>query len=245
MKKLIAGFILILLAVGQNLVAAESADTLFAKANEAFAAGKFSDARAAYESLVTKGEWSPNLFYNLGNSYFRTDDPARAILNFKRALALDPHHPEAAANLSLAMTDAHALQMQENVVSRFAQKLSSSMLALVGAIAGWIAFFALARIFLVNRTGRGVFIVLSAAMLSGVAGGALYLQKLRADGAAIIVQPEVQARVATADNAQPVLLLPAGSEVQLLQQRGDWNYVALPNGQRGWIPGKACELVRL
>ncbi len=245
MKKLIAGFILILLAVGQNLVAAESADSPFAKANEAFAAGKFSDARAAYESLVAKGEWSPNVFYNLGNSYFRTDDPARAILNFKRALALDPHHPEAAANLSLAMTDAHALQMQENVVSRSAQKLSSSMLALVGAIAGWIAFFALAQIFFVNRTGLGVFVVLSAAMLSGVTGGALYLQKLRNDGAAIIVQPEIQARVATADNAQPVLPLPAGSEVQLLQQRGDWNYVALPNGQRGWIPGKACELVRL
>jgi SH3-like domain-containing protein len=51
--------------------------------------------------------------------------------------------------------------------------------------------------------------------------------------------------VATADNARGVLALPAGSEVSILQERGDWNYVALPNDQRGWIATSAVEKVRL
>jgi hypothetical protein len=54
-----------------------------------------------------------------------------------------------------------------------------------------------------------------------------------------------EARLATADNANTVLALPAGSEVKLLSTRGDWSYAALPNNLRGWIPTNSAELVRL
>jgi len=56
---------------------------------------------------------------------------------------------------------------------------------------------------------------------------------------------DVQARLATADTANSVLALPAGSEIKVLSTRGDWIYAALPNNLRGWIPAKNAERVRL
>ena len=62
---------------------------------------------------------------------------------------------------------------------------------------------------------------------------------------AVITAKQVEARLATADNAKSVLLLPAGSEIKILSERGDWVYAALPNDQRGWIPATSAERVRL
>jgi hypothetical protein len=55
----------------------------------------------------------------------------------------------------------------------------------------------------------------------------------------------VSARIATADSAQTVLALPAGSAIKVLSERGDWLYAALPNDQHGWIPASAVERVRM
>jgi hypothetical protein len=56
---------------------------------------------------------------------------------------------------------------------------------------------------------------------------------------------KVEARLATADNANRVLTLPAGSEIKIVSQRGDWIYAALPNNLRGWMPANSAEQVRL
>ena len=71
------------------------ADATFDKANADYAAGHFPDAIRGYESLVKNRQWNPVLFYDLGNAYYRTGDFGRAILNYERALALDPAQPEA------------------------------------------------------------------------------------------------------------------------------------------------------
>jgi hypothetical protein len=39
--------------------------------------------------------------------------------------------------------------------------------------------------------------------------------------------------------------LPAGSEIKIVSQRGDWVYAVLPNNLRGWIPSNSAEQVRL
>ena len=62
---------------------------------------------------------------------------------------------------------------------------------------------------------------------------------------AIVTSANIQARVATADNASSVLALPAGSEIKILSTRGDWIYAFLPNDLRGWIPVGSAQRVRL
>src|SRR5207253_7223505 len=97
------------------------ADAEFAKANQEFAQGHFKEAISGYEALIRAGQWSANVFYDLGNAYFRTSDFGGAIVNYERALALEPHHPEATANLQIARDEARALEMQPSRLERYLQ----------------------------------------------------------------------------------------------------------------------------
>ena len=62
---------------------------------------------------------------------------------------------------------------------------------------------------------------------------------------AVVTANNAEARLATADTANRVLTLPAGSEIQILNRRGDWIYAALPNNLRGWMPATSAEQVRM
>src|SRR5437667_12828215 len=114
----------------------------FEKANQEFAQGHFKEAISSYEALIRDGQWSANIFYDLGNAYFRTGDFGRAILNYERALALDRHHPEATANLQIARDEAHALELQPSWPERHLQFANVNQYCIAAAIASSLAGFA-------------------------------------------------------------------------------------------------------
>src|SRR6266404_8768992 len=122
----------------------------FAKANQEFAAGDFKAAIADYEEVVRAGQDAPNLFYNLGNAYFRQRDFGRAILNYERALALEPRHPEAQANLRIARDEARALELIPGRWERWLAFANANQYAITAAVAYWIGMFAIAT-FIFNR----------------------------------------------------------------------------------------------
>jgi len=218
----------------------------FAKANQEYAAGDFKAAVSDYEELVRAGQDTPNLFYNLGNAYFRQKDFGRAILNYERALALEARHPEAQANLRTARDEARALELIPSRWERWFAFANLNQDAVVAGIAFWIGMFALA-IFVFNR--RRTALALSILSLSIMAVSIVEVSQLsrgkNSGGLAVVTAANAEARLATADTANRVLTLPAGSEIQILSRRGDWIYAALPNNLRGWMPANSAEQVRL
>ena len=224
------------------------AQTDFDKANQEYAQGHFTEAISGYEALVRAGQWSANLFYDLGNAYFRTGDFGHAILNYERALALERHHPEATANLQIARDEAHALELQQSWPERYLQFASVNQYCIAAAIAFWLAAFAIVMLIFARRRSATLIAALIFCLLVG-AGAiyAVYTLERGSNGSAlaIVTGKDVQARLATADTANSVLTLPPGSEVKILSTRGDWIYAALPNTLRGWIPAKNAEQVRL
>src|SRR5437868_10823791 len=126
-----------------SILAAEPS-AQFAKANQEYAAGDFKAAITDYEELVRSAEDTPNLFYNLGNAYFRQKDFGHAILNYERALALDSRHPEAQANLRLARDEARALELVPNRWEQWLTFADSNQFALAAAIAFWLGAFGIA-----------------------------------------------------------------------------------------------------
>jgi hypothetical protein len=224
------------------------AQTDFEKANQEYAQGHFRDAISDYESLIRAGQWSANVFYDLGNAYFRTGDFGRAILHYQRALALEPHHPEATANLQIARDEAHALEMQASWLDRYLQFATITQYTIAAAVVFWIAAFSLAALIFARRPSTRL-VTLLVVMLLVFAGAVFSIWQVergsKGNALAIVTGKNVQARLATADTANAVLALPPGTEVKILSTRGDWTYAALPNNLRGWIPAKDAERVRL
>jgi tetratricopeptide (TPR) repeat protein len=220
----------------------------FTKANQEYAQGHFKEAISSYEALVRAGQWSANLFYDLGNAHFRTGDFGRAILNYERALALERHHPEAAANLQIARDEARALELQQSWPERHLQFASVNQYSIAAAIAFSLAIFAaVLLIFARRRSATMIATLIFCLLITSIAIYAVYTLECGSNGSAlaIVTGKEVQARLATADTANSVLALPPGSEVKILSIRGDWIYAALPNSLRGWIPAKDTQQVRL
>src|SRR5256886_12641127 len=114
-------------------------DSDFAKANQDYAHGNFKEAISGYKTLVGPGQWSANLFYDLGNAYFRTGDFGHAILNYERALALERHHPEATANLRIVRDEARALELTPTLAERYLKFANVNQFTIASAIALWVA----------------------------------------------------------------------------------------------------------
>ena len=223
-------------------------DAQFAKANQEFAAGQFREAIDDYEGLVRAGPWSANLFYDLGNAYFCNGNLGRAILNYERALALDPRHPEADANLRIARDEARAIELTASRTERALRFMNLNQYAMTAAIAFWVGVFGVTALFFARRRSGGL-LTMSILSLSIFAVAVAAIVGIdngnRGRALAIVTDTGVEARVATADNANRVLTLPPGSEIRILSKRGDWIYAALPNNLRGWISAKSVEGVRL
>jgi tetratricopeptide (TPR) repeat protein len=223
-------------------------ESAFAKANQAYAEARFQEAAEHYETLVQSGHLNATLFYDLGNAYYRLGSFGKAILNYERALALDPRQPEADANLRLARDEARALELRKDSIERYASVATVKQYTIAAAVASWVALFMIAHLFLSRRRsgGRIALLVLSL-IVGGVSVFAIFTLEngTRGNALAVVTAKEIEARLATADNSKSVLLLPAGSEIKILSERGDWVYAALPNDQRGWIPASSAERVRL
>jgi len=224
------------------------ADSVFAKANAEYAAGHFREAITDYESLVKAHQWSTSLFYDLGNAYFRVGDLGRAILNYERALALDPSQPEAQANLRLVRDQARALELAKSWPEEHLAFLTSNQYAWAAAAAFWCAACMICAFYFARR--GSVVWIFTLLLLSAICVGSAFAVYAFENGStgrdlAIVTGKKIQARLATADNAGAVLVLPPGSEVKILSTRGNWTYAALPNELRGWIPAESAERVRL
>ncbi len=230
------------------LAAPADVEATFAKANAAYAAGKFQPAIQAYESLVRSGQWNPTLFYDLGNAWYRAGDAGRAILNYERALALDPNQAEAKANLQLVRDKARALELAPSWLESRLRLLTREQYTWLAVLAFWAALAILCGLYFAQR--RAVVWIFALVLLVAISAGAtfaVYQLEIGSAGAnlAIVTQKNIQARLATAESSGTVLVLPAGSEIKILSTRGDWSYAALPNNLQGWILAQSAELVRL
>lgn len=92
--------ILVALLVCFNIQANENFELI--KAEEVYAASDYDKALEIYKSVLDKGYESADLYYNVANCFYRKGELAPSILNYERALRIDPSHEDAKHNLSLA-----------------------------------------------------------------------------------------------------------------------------------------------
>lgn len=215
----------------------------FLKANQLYDQGKFAEAKQEYESIERAGNRSAALYYNLGNTEFRLDHPGVAILNYERALALEPSNPEARANLAFVREKTGAKTGGRTWQDHLFPPFSLNHYAWVAAMAGWAVLFCIAALPFRRKTAGLWFTAVPALLVFAYAAGAIrfYNKDL---SAAVVTDEHAKAQFAPADNSPIAETLPIGSRVKILRDRGAWIYCQLPNGNTAWVTSKSIEAVR-
>ncbi len=216
----------------------------FEKANDLYDGGQFADAKKLYEKLSEAGERSANLFHNLGNAEYRIGSPGRAALGYERALALAPRHAEARANLAFVREQTRASGLDVMLADRALRWLSADAWTVIGAVAAWAVLISLAAIFTTARAARGsLWIATIAGVL--IAACAIFGVRLhqRDRALAIVTAKEIEAHLAPAKSAALAGVLPAGSRVRVLSERGPWIFCELPGERRGWVEAGTIERI--
>jgi TPR repeat/Bacterial SH3 domain len=137
-------------------VAAQS----FAAGNAAYEAGDYHAAIERYMEVAGAGIVHRDLFYNLGNAFFKSGDMGHAVLWYERALALDPRNADIRANLGVVramLRDQQLVQAHGGVrgaLMSWHRKLSTE--ESVAVACGFYALFTLGALCLIFRRSRAV-----------------------------------------------------------------------------------------
>lgn len=229
------------------------ADALELRAQEAYAIGDHANALQLFDSIATTHS-SVDLFYNIGNCHFKLGDVPRSILNYERALRLDPGAQDVQANLDMA---------RAQVVDRI-DKLPGFALgatwgklrggsdvdqwarwAMWGCVAMFLAFGlgALVQFRWLRSLALGLGAGLLLFTLVSLAFAAWRSGEIRDTSEAIILAAKVDARSEPRDGGPVLFVLHKGTKVTLIQTQDAWHEVALPNGNIGWMPAKSMERI--
>lgn len=226
----------------------QQADTLYIQEN-------YSAAANAYEAVIASQGVSSDIYYNLGNAYYKIDEMAKAILNYERALLLNPSDPDIKANLELArarITDKVTPPSEMFFVSWW-NALSNSMSTNSWTLIAIISFFImlvgiLLYAFMSNITlcKIGIYGALFCLIVTLVANACALTQHLSVvhNLNAIILSPAVTVKSSPSDTSTDLFVIHEGSKVEVLDQSmTDWVEVKLEEGKVGWIPVETLELI--
>jgi tetratricopeptide (TPR) repeat protein len=223
-------------------------------ANQHYEVGEYDEAIAGYEAIIASGVRSSDVYYNLGNAYFKQGDMGRAILNYRRAQQLDPPDTDIAANLTLARTQTvDKLEVPPegvliNIVEIAEEWLTLNQAALL-ALSLWllvcVAFVVAVFQPRWRRFTAGAMTILTIFLLIGLVSMANRLYKETQSLPAVIIAPEVDVTSGPGGGDQYLVEfeLHAGAEVRLLESRVGWRRITLPGNLQGWVPSEAVEPV--
>jgi tetratricopeptide (TPR) repeat protein len=243
-------FIAILFAT----VTLSAQDSLLLQANEAYAKGNFQAAADSYKELLKANGESAIIYYNLGNSYYKLNKTAPSILNYERALLLEPGNGDIRFNLEIAKLK--AVDKNEPVGDFFLtewfrdiQNLLNtnawsnlSIICFILLIACLFLFFFSRRVF-IKKMGFYAGIGLLVIVIFGNYFAYNQKKKLTLRNEAIIFAPTTTIKSSPDSSGTDLFILHEGAKVKVKNKIGDWNEIETANGNVGWIKSSEIEVI--
>lgn len=218
--------------------------TLFAQANANYAEGNYTEAVQQYQEVLAE-QPSAEVYYNLGNAYFKQGELSQSILAYERALRLKPTMKDAKHNLQFAQT-----RIVDNIEDTQSFFLSSwlktvrnslnqqawiifSISLFVFALVGFF-FFAFSRTIWLRKTAFYTSLVALLISICACANaGSLHKRdSLRAE--AIITQGIVNAKASPDRSGTDLFTIHEGTKVRITDVIGDWCCIHVGNNI-GWM----------
>lgn len=257
MKKLIRKYSLLALIVTSCLISQGQTNAVtdsVSAANQLYNTAKYQDAIRKYQFVIAQGFESAELYFNLGNAFYKTGNATYAILNYERARKLSPNDEDIRYNLELART-----QIVDNIVPLpepgflrwWKQLINSQSISYWGtfSIVTFFGFLLLFGLFLLSGSFRvkrfAFWFSVAAITLSAVTFtfGSHLRSKLLHHNSAVITDRSVRVKSSPSETGTELFIVHEGITVQLTDKLGDWVYISLPDGNKGWV--KEASMVRI
>lgn len=257
-------------AITETVAAADSAGTALAgidgetlahRGDSAYSADNYALAESLYLQALKSDGSSSLLFYNLGNAYYRQGNLGKAIVNYERALKLDPTNSDARANLDFVnsrITDkqidsgSYMESIWNGTVGMFhADTWAIIALVLFAIFLGAVAAYIFSSTIILKKAsffgGLIVFVVTVAAVIISFAAA----NRVNSDNYAIVLPPSSQLSTSPREarsQSEQAFLLHEGTKVEIVDSvftsgEGMWYEVLVGHGERAWV--KATEVERI
>ncbi|MFZ5562701.1 MAG: tetratricopeptide repeat protein [Thermodesulfobacteriota bacterium] len=221
---------------------------LFLDGTKAYKNGEYATAADHFSKIVESGIQNADLYYNLGNAYFRTGNIGQAILWYEKARKLAPHDPDLAFNLGYAQSYVEDSQPDDAPVLRdiffWRYLLSQNTLIWIAAvlnIAFLIALF-LRRVLKKQVPGLLLILLFSFFLLfASTASFNFYADHAFAKG--VILPGAVSVKSGFSDLSTELFVLHAGSRVDIDKTREGYVRIRFGKDKMGWVKQDAVGVI--
>ncbi len=244
MKRII--FILSVITASLLTAGAAPYDSLIIRGNQAYNEGQYDEAIAAYEAVIESGYEAAELYYNLGNAWFKLDNMPGSILYYEKARRMAPENEDISYNLSLA--NSRIIDKIESVPMFFLNRwwhdltdllpldkwavfgLVSFMVALLTAL----VFFISPSVLIRKLTFLSGTLILVVTLVSFIITIEKYNQYQRHDEA-IIFTPTVTVKSSPNESSIDLFVIHEGAKVKITDRVEGWSEIRIADGSVGWV----------
>jgi len=240
MKRLI--FILNLFIYSQSF----GSEQAFEKGNKQYINENYSLAISIYDSILRTGLESSELYYNLGNCHYKTNDWANAIWHYEKSLQLN-NNEKIIHNFELAKLK--IIDRIEPLPQLFYKKWWSNLTQTLSTKVWQIlTLFSISFIFILQLLSQ--FSSLKSKLITKIFSTITIIVLLITQTSyhnnftkkeAIIFSEAITVNSAPTINSTNLFILHAGSKVEIIDSIGDWINIKIANGNSGWIKNQAIK----
>lgn len=243
MKRNILGIVLVFVVFN---IKAQVPDSLFIQGNTAYENGKFDKAVTLYENILDHGYVSAELYFNLGNAYYKMQQIAPSILYYERALQMDPGNEDVIYNIQLA--NRLVVDNIEVLPEFFLKKWYRSLINIfssdiwsVLSIVSFVLFLTGLFLFLYSRSSSlkqaGFWFGLLLFVISAFSFQFAFKQKkkIKNSSKAIVFSASVTVKSSPHESGTELFVIHEGTKVSVLNNIGDYYEIKLSDGSKGYL----------
>lgn len=219
---------------------------LFNTAADFYASEKYQKAANTYEKILKNGFESPELFYNLGNCYYRLNNYPEAVYYYEKAKLLSPADEDILHNLSLAESKiydkikpkpkAALVRMAENFIAGFSPRFWAllSLFAFVTALSG-LSLYLFAASKKNKIRGFSLSLLFLVPAIIGFIISQQQYSKIIRPNAGVIFSEAVSVKSSPDENATELFIIHEGLKVETDEHKDNWVEIRLTDGRVGWV----------
>ena len=222
------------------------------KGNDYYHKKIYDSAAYYFEQIAALKPARADVYYNLGNTYYRLNKIGPAVLNYERALKIDPNYKEAKDNLLLTQIriNNHIQMVGDIFFVNWWNSMTRQDKATTWAVVAFIAFLLIIAGLFLRRFNKPIgshipvqsIFILGIFWLFSIILAIIASNKSVLPTNAVVMQNETPL-MNTDLIGKPITIIPEGTTVAIISDKGRWLEVRLPDGRTGYLQGNLVEKI--